>query len=83
MLFNKRARDLAIEDNKFALMHDFWVGISVDSVNGVIISLPIPTILYRQHANNTIGASKKKKDICWKDIYIFLILIIRIDCIEC
>ena len=61
MLFNKRARDLAIEDNKFALMHDFWVGISVDSVNGVIISLPIPTILYRQHANNTIGASKKEK----------------------
>jgi len=60
MLFNRKARDLAIMDTKHILMHDFWIGICVDSSNGIIISLPIPTIYYRQHSNNTIGASVKK-----------------------
>jgi glycosyltransferase involved in cell wall biosynthesis len=60
MLFNRKARDLAIKDTKYILMHDFWISICVDSSNGVIISLPIPTIYYRQHGNNVVGASDKK-----------------------
>ena len=54
------ARDLAIIDTKYLLMHDFWVGICVDSSNGVIVSLSIPTIYYRQHSNNAVGASDKR-----------------------
>ena len=61
MLFNRKARDLAItERNNYILMHDFWIAISVDSSNGIIVSLPIPTIYYRQHGNNAVGASTKK-----------------------
>jgi glycosyltransferase involved in cell wall biosynthesis len=60
VMFNRKARDLSvlgISENKIILMHDFWVGICVDSSKGVIVSLPIPTIYYRQHTNNVIGAS--------------------------
>jgi glycosyltransferase involved in cell wall biosynthesis len=60
MLFNRAARDLAIVDIKHALMHDFWIAICVDSSKGIIISLPIPTIYYRQHGFNVVGASDKK-----------------------
>lgn len=60
MLFNRKARDLAIMDTKHILMHDYWIGICVDSSKGIIISLPIPSIYYRQHDHNTIGASDKK-----------------------
>jgi glycosyltransferase involved in cell wall biosynthesis len=60
MLFNRKARDLAIIDTKHILMHDFWIGICVDSSNGVIVSLPVPTIYYRQHSNNAVGASYKR-----------------------
>lgn len=60
MLFNRIARDLAILNYKNVLMHDFWVGICVDAANGAIVTLPIPTIYYRQHSSNAIGASNKK-----------------------
>jgi glycosyltransferase involved in cell wall biosynthesis len=60
MFFNRKARDLAIvESNTNILMHDFWIAICVDSSNGIIISLPCPTIYYRQHGNNAVGASSK------------------------
>ncbi|MFB9077365.1 glycosyltransferase family 2 protein [Flavobacterium procerum] len=60
MMFNRKARDLSIDYTGNILMHDFWISLCVDSSNGAIVSLPIPTIYYRQHANNTIGASSKK-----------------------
>lgn len=60
MLFNRKARDLSLTYEREIFMHDFWVGICVDSAGGKIVTLPIPTIFYRQHANNTIGASSKK-----------------------
>lgn len=56
-LFNRKARDLAIVEYGSAIMHDHWLGICVDAVNGRIVSLPISTIFYRQHGNNVIGAS--------------------------
>jgi len=61
MLFNRATRDISLSnDDDDQIMHDFWVSICVDSANGIIVSLPNPTILYRQHESNTIGASKDK-----------------------
>lgn len=65
MLFNRVARDLAIVDVEHALMHDFWIAIRVDSSEGVIISLPIPTMYYRQHDFNAVGASNRKYRFPW------------------
>lgn len=60
MLFNSLARAISLSHTDDQIMHDFWISICVDSVEGIIVSLPIPTILYRQHLSNTIGASKDK-----------------------
>lgn len=57
-LFNRLARDIAIRIKCEIIMHDFWLSICVDSAGGKIISLPFPSIYYRQHQNNVIGASK-------------------------
>lgn len=59
MMFNRKARDIALVNTKHALMHDFWIAICVDACKGIIISLPIPTIYYRQHGLNAVGASDR------------------------
>ena len=56
--FNRKARDLAIVANTNATMHDHWLAVCVDAAHGRIISLPVATVLYRQHDNNVVGASK-------------------------
>ncbi|MBD3619180.1 MAG: glycosyltransferase family 2 protein [Chromatiales bacterium] len=39
-----------------ALMHDWWYAL-VAAHTGIIDYIPVPTLLYRQHGHNTIGAS--------------------------
>lgn len=61
--FNKVLRNLIIksfrmEDSKI-LMHDIWVGL-VASLYGSIVFLDEPTVKYRQHGNNVVGAKRKK-----------------------
>ncbi|WP_284213076.1 glycosyltransferase family 2 protein [Comamonas jiangduensis] len=61
-----------------ALMHDWWLCIETFKNNGRVVFLDAPTILYRQHDNNTIGAKKhnlssillkiKKPKILYKNI---------------
>lgn len=60
MFINRNARELAIVNYSSAIMHDHWLGICVDAAHGRIVSIPTTTIYYRQHGNNTIGASKKQ-----------------------
>lgn len=40
-----------------ALMHDWWVALTAATL-GKLIFLPRPTVFYRQHGCNTIGAKK-------------------------
>lgn len=60
MFFNKSARDISTTKNTKILMHDYWIALCVDAGGGTIINLAIPTIFYRQHENNVIGATIKK-----------------------
>ena len=61
MLFNAKAKAIIKRPYDLATMHDAWVTFSVAAVNGIIESVKEPTILYRQHGHNTLGAKDAKK----------------------
>ena len=59
MVFNHAARKLAMKagpDVEIAC-HDWWMYILVSGAGGLVHYDPEPTIRYRQHANNFIGAN--------------------------
>ena len=41
-------------------MHDAWFAIAVLWNKGVVVAEPEPLMLYRQHANNAVGAKKTR-----------------------
>lgn len=59
MLINQPLLQLAKPIPKEAIMHDWWIGL-VASAFGKIDFLAKPTILYRQHGKNAVGAKNEK-----------------------
>lgn len=60
MVFNRAALAVAIRTRSAAagvVSHDWWLYQIVTGVGGVAIHDPEPTILYRQHRSNQIGAN--------------------------
>lgn len=55
MLINKPLLELALPIPDEAIMHDWWIAL-IASAFGHIDFINEPTVLYRQHGNNTIGA---------------------------
>jgi glycosyltransferase involved in cell wall biosynthesis len=60
MMINNSAKKLINFEENIDFPHDSWIGLLVSYNNGIILSIEIPTILYRQHENNLIGINKKK-----------------------
>jgi hypothetical protein len=60
MMINNTAKKLINFEENIDFPHDSWIGLLVSYNNGIILSMGIPTILYRQHENNLIGVNKKK-----------------------
>lgn len=58
MLINRQALTCSLPVKEDAIMHDWWIALNVLYNKGVIEFINIPTILYRQHSNNTVGAKK-------------------------
>lgn len=56
MLFNKKAKQIALPYPPDIVMHDAWLAASVLWHRGRIIPIHEPLLLYRQHKNNTIGS---------------------------
>lgn len=54
-MINKALKELAIPVPKDAVMHDWWLAL-VASAFGAIGFVDEPTIRYRQHGNNDVGA---------------------------
>ena len=59
MVFNASARSLLVQAGGAAVnvvMHDWWAYVLVTACGGVVRYDPSPTVRYRQHASNQIGA---------------------------
>jgi glycosyltransferase involved in cell wall biosynthesis len=57
MIFNKHLRDLSLPLPQYLVMHDWWLSLIVSRM-GVVSFLTMPTVLYRQHDSNVLGAEK-------------------------
>jgi glycosyltransferase involved in cell wall biosynthesis len=57
ILMNEALADLIEAVPKEAIMHDWWAALTAAAF-GKIIALEKPSILYRQHGKNTLGAKK-------------------------
>ncbi len=59
MLFNNHAREVALKNIDNATMHDILLNQSVAGNGGIISAIKLPTVLYRQHCDNVVGAHKR------------------------
>lgn len=59
MMWNKSLNGIINLSDERVVMHDWWMTI-VASLTGKIIFIDKPTIKYRQHENNVVGATKVK-----------------------
>jgi len=58
MLFNAKSRAISIDRPwRSALMHDGWVTTRTYAENGIVYAMPEALLEYRNHDNNTIGAT--------------------------
>ena len=60
-LFNRKLRDEALKRaSGHVEMHDHWLALIALACGGQVKYLPVPTVYYRQHSGNVIGAKPKR-----------------------
>lgn len=58
MLINAKAYESAMPLSGNSLMHDWWFTLKTLSSKGIVEFVDEPTMFYRQHCSNTVGANK-------------------------
>ena len=61
MLFNNNLKNRVLPYPSEALMHDWWISIIASKI-GIVEYLSYPTISYRQHEFNVLGAEKANNE---------------------
>jgi|SRR5690554_84251 len=56
-MINSKVKNIIPKSTQNTLMHDSWITLNIANELGVIAYIDIPTILYRQHDNNVLGAN--------------------------
>jgi glycosyltransferase involved in cell wall biosynthesis len=59
MVINDKAKIVALPACRNATMHDAWIALCVSNAKGIIDYVTQPTVFYRQHDCNAIGARKQ------------------------
>jgi len=57
IIYNRALADLVVAEPAFMVIHDWWLAL-VAAAFGHIETVSEPTVLYRQHGDNNIGAKK-------------------------
>jgi glycosyltransferase involved in cell wall biosynthesis len=57
VMINRKARAVSTPIPKEAVLYDWWIALNVCK-HGKIVYLSIPSILYRQHSGNQVGAQR-------------------------
>jgi glycosyltransferase involved in cell wall biosynthesis len=60
IMINQKAKEISIPMSPKSLMHDLWIALNV-SHYGYVDFIDEPTILYRQHSDNVVGAKKTNR----------------------
>jgi glycosyltransferase involved in cell wall biosynthesis len=60
VMINKKARAVSIPVPDEAVMYDWWLALNVCR-HGKVIYVSIPSVLYRQHSRNRLGAQKARE----------------------
>jgi glycosyltransferase involved in cell wall biosynthesis len=66
MMINKKAKEISLPIPEEAVMHDWWIIMKV-AKHGRVAYVPDQLVLYRQHANNVVGAKEapRKNFLYW------------------
>lgn len=56
-MINSKVKNIIPKSTQNTLMHDSWITLNIANELGVIAYIDRPTILYRQHDNNVLGAN--------------------------
>ena len=72
ILMNGAARDLIIEKyvEQELIIHDVISALTVAYYGGIIDYIETPTVLYRQHASNVVGAEKYSKSKAFREKFL-------------
>lgn len=62
ILFNKKAKVFALQHIEHATMHDMLLAQTVAASGGIVSAVNKPTVLYRQHIDNVVGAHERNFD---------------------
>lgn len=80
MLFNHCTKEAIIKPYDKALMHDAWITLCAINAHGIINNIITPTVMYRQHGNNTLGARDARKlTLTYRILHIIKILQLNIS----
>ncbi|MCK4792683.1 MAG: hypothetical protein KAV87_53630, partial [Desulfobacteraceae bacterium] len=60
MMINRKAKTVSMPIPSEAMMYDWWIAINVCK-HGKIVYVSTPSILYRQHSKNWIGARRAQR----------------------
>lgn len=68
ILFNNKAKAFALRHVGHATMHDMLLAQTVAALGGIVSAVNMPTVLYRQHIDNVVGAHERNFEYYLKKI---------------